>query len=94
MGDQMPHSPCTWKDYASPARRMAAASPHWHYSVPITQTLGASVKVTRSVAAAAVVGLWFCTTPTQAAQSPSVRDLARLVRLSDPQLSPDARRLR
>jgi hypothetical protein len=52
------------------------------------------MKVTRSVAAAAVVGLWFCTTPTQAAQSPSVRDLARLVRLSDPQLSPDARRLR
>jgi len=51
------------------------------------------MKVTRSVAAAAVVGLWFCTTPTQAAQSPSVRDLARLVRLSDPQLSPDGKTL-
>ena len=52
------------------------------------------MKVTRSVAAVAVVALWSCTMSTQAAQTPSVRDLARLVRLSDPQLSPDARRLR
>jgi dipeptidyl aminopeptidase/acylaminoacyl peptidase len=51
------------------------------------------MKVSSSVAAAAAVGLWFCTTPTPAAQTPSVRDLARQVRLSDPQLSPDGKTL-
>lgn len=51
------------------------------------------MKASSSVAAAAVVGLWFCTTPTQAAQTPSVRDLARQVRLSDPQISPDGKTL-
>ena len=49
------------------------------------------MKVSSSVAAAAAVGLWFCTTPTPAAQTPSVRDLVRQVRLSDPQLSPDGK---
>ena len=52
------------------------------------------MKLTRSAAAAAAVALWLGTTLTQAAQTPSVRDFARQVRLSDPQLSPDARRLR
>jgi len=51
------------------------------------------MKVTRSVAAAAVVALWSCTMATQAAQTPSVRDLARQVRFSDPQLSPDGKTL-
>src|SRR5215469_10846652 len=51
------------------------------------------MRVTRSVAAAAAAGLWLCTTPTHAAQAPSVRDLARQVRFSDPQLSPDGKTL-
>ena len=51
------------------------------------------MRVSRSVAAAAAVGLWLCTMPTEAAQTPSLRDLARLVRLSDPQLSPDGKML-
>jgi dipeptidyl aminopeptidase/acylaminoacyl peptidase len=41
--------------------------------------------------AAAAVGLWACATVTPAAQIPSVRDLTRQVRLSDPQLSPDGK---
>src|ERR1700746_312754 len=35
--------------------------------------------------------MWTCAGATQAAQPPTVRDLARQVRLSDPQLSPDGR---
>jgi len=50
------------------------------------------MRVIRGVAAAAA-GLWLCTTPTHAAQAPSVRDLARQVRFSDPQLSPDGKTL-
>jgi len=51
------------------------------------------MKLTRSAAAAAAVALWLGTTLTQAAQTPSVRDFARQVRLSDPQLSPDGKTL-
>lgn len=49
------------------------------------------MKVTSRVAAAAAVGLWACATAATAAQTPSVRDVARQVRLSDPQLSPDGK---
>jgi dipeptidyl aminopeptidase/acylaminoacyl peptidase len=49
------------------------------------------MKVTSGVAAAAAVGLWACATAAPAAQTPSVRDVARQVRLSDPQLSPDGK---
>ena len=46
--------------------------------------------VTMRVAAAAAM-LWACAAATQAAQAPTVRDLARQVRLSDPRLSPDGK---
>jgi dipeptidyl aminopeptidase/acylaminoacyl peptidase len=49
------------------------------------------MKVTGGVAAAAAVGLLACATAAPAAQAPSVRDVARQVRLSDPQLSPDGK---
>lgn len=42
-------------------------------------------------AAAAALGLWACAGITPAAEVPTVRDLIRQVRLSDPQLSPDGR---
>ena len=48
------------------------------------------MKATVRVAAAAAL-LWTFAGATQAAQAPTVRDLARQVRLSDPQLSPDGR---
>ena len=48
------------------------------------------MKVISRVAAAAVV-FWACAAVTLAAQSASVRDLARVVRLSDPQISPDGK---
>ena len=48
------------------------------------------MRVTTGVAAIAV-GLWACAGVTLAAQTPSVRDLVRQVRLSDPQLSPDGK---
>ena len=48
------------------------------------------MKATVRVAAAAAL-LWTFAAATQAAQAPTVRDLARQVRLSDPQLSPDGR---
>ena len=48
------------------------------------------MRVTTRVAAAAV-GLWACAGVAAAAQAPSVRDVLRQVRLSDPQLSPDGR---
>ncbi len=48
------------------------------------------MKATMRAAAAAAV-LWAGASVTQAAQAPTVRDLARQVRLSDPQLSPDGR---
>ena len=48
------------------------------------------MRVTTRVAAAAV-GLWACAGVAAAAQVPSVRDVLRQVRLSDPQLSPDGR---
>jgi len=48
------------------------------------------MRVTTRVAAAAV-GLWACAGFAAAAQAPSVRDVLRQVRLSDPQLSPDGR---
>jgi dipeptidyl aminopeptidase/acylaminoacyl peptidase len=41
--------------------------------------------------AAAAVGLWAGAGVALAAQAPSVRDLVRQVRLSDPRLSPDGR---
>jgi dipeptidyl aminopeptidase/acylaminoacyl peptidase len=41
--------------------------------------------------AAAAAALWACVTVTPAAQAPTVRDLARQVRLSDPQISPDGK---
>ena len=41
--------------------------------------------------AAAVVTLWACAGVALAAQAPTVRDLLRQVRLSDPQLSPDGK---
>ena len=41
--------------------------------------------------AAAAVALWAFASATPAAQAPSVRDLIRQVRLSDPQLSPDGK---
>ncbi|HLY53588.1 MAG TPA: hypothetical protein VKQ31_11300, partial [Steroidobacteraceae bacterium] len=41
--------------------------------------------------AVAVVALWACLPLAHAARAPSVRDLVRQVRLSDPQLSPDGR---
>jgi dipeptidyl aminopeptidase/acylaminoacyl peptidase len=47
------------------------------------------MKLTRTVAAAGAVALWLGTLPAPAAQTPSLRDIARQVRLSDPQLSPD-----
>lgn len=40
---------------------------------------------------AAAAALWACATVTHAAQAPTVRDLVRQVRLSDPQLSPDGK---
>jgi len=48
------------------------------------------MKATVRVAAAAAL-LWTFAGATQAAQAPTVRDLVRQVRLSDPQLSPDGR---
>ena len=48
------------------------------------------MKATVRVAAATAL-LWTFAGATQAAQAPTVRDLARQVRLSDPQLSPDGR---
>jgi dipeptidyl aminopeptidase/acylaminoacyl peptidase len=48
------------------------------------------MKATVRVAAAAAL-LWAFAAATPAAQAPTVRDLARQVRLSDPQLSPDGR---
>jgi dipeptidyl aminopeptidase/acylaminoacyl peptidase len=42
-------------------------------------------------AAAAAAALWACATVTPAAQAPTVRDLARQVRLSDPRISPDGK---
>jgi len=42
-------------------------------------------------AAAGAAMLWACASAMQAAQPPTVRDLARQVRLSDPQLSPDGK---
>ena len=41
--------------------------------------------------AALAAGLWVCAGAAGAAQAPTVRDLLRQVRLSDPQLSPDGR---
>lgn len=41
--------------------------------------------------AALAAGLWACAGAAGAAQAPTVRDLVRQVRLSDPQLSPDGR---
>jgi dipeptidyl aminopeptidase/acylaminoacyl peptidase len=41
--------------------------------------------------AAAAAALWAFAAVTPAAQAPTVRDLARKVRLSDPQISPDGR---
>jgi dipeptidyl aminopeptidase/acylaminoacyl peptidase len=41
--------------------------------------------------AVAAVGLWACAGAAPAAQAPSVRDLLRQVRLSDPQVSPDGK---
>jgi dipeptidyl aminopeptidase/acylaminoacyl peptidase len=48
------------------------------------------MKVTGGVAAAGV-GLWACAAVALAGQPPSVRDIARVVRFSDPQLSPDGK---
>jgi dipeptidyl aminopeptidase/acylaminoacyl peptidase len=48
------------------------------------------MKATMRVAAAAAF-LWACAGAAQAGQAPTVRDLARQVRFSDPQLSPDGR---
>ena len=48
------------------------------------------MKATVRIAAAAAL-LWTFAGATQAAQAPTVRDLVRQVRLSDPQLSPDGR---
>ncbi|HYB63937.1 MAG TPA: S9 family peptidase [Steroidobacteraceae bacterium] len=42
-------------------------------------------------AAVAAAALWACATAALAAQAPTVRDLVRQVRLSDPQLSPDGK---
>jgi dipeptidyl aminopeptidase/acylaminoacyl peptidase len=44
-----------------------------------------------SKVAAVAVGLWAYAAVAPAAQAPSVRDVARQVRLSDPQLSPDGK---
>jgi dipeptidyl aminopeptidase/acylaminoacyl peptidase len=48
------------------------------------------MNATMRVAAAAAI-LWAGAAAAQAAQAPTVRDLARQVRLSDPQLSPDGK---
>jgi dipeptidyl aminopeptidase/acylaminoacyl peptidase len=49
------------------------------------------MKQTKTAAAAGAVVLWLVAVPVQAAQTPSVRDLTRVVRLSDPQPSPDGK---
>ena len=49
------------------------------------------MKVARSIAAVVVISSLACASAAPAAQIPSVRDLTRQVRLTDPQLSPDGK---